>query len=332
MLRIVQNALVVLLAVAPAPATGTGAGTGNESGPDRRIAITIDDLPWQHLGVGDDSAPLPSQHAELIAALDAADAPLVGFVNEGKLEVDGVVRPERLAMLRDWLRAGAELGNHGYGHLDLHAVGIEEFNRDILRGERELRPLLAAANRVPRWFRHPYLRAGRSDADKKAVVDFLASHGYRVAPVTVDNSEWIWAGAYRKVLARPDAARNRALLQRLRDGYVPYMMRKLDYYERLSIDLLGYALPQVLLIHANALNAASYGELVRAIRSSGYRTISLEEAMQDPAYSRPDGYHGDFGPSWIHRWAIAERRAPEFFAGEPRTPDWVLRLAGVDSE
>lgn len=300
--------------------------------PDRRIAITIDDLPWQHLGVGTDASAVPQQHAELIAALQAADAPVVGFVNEGKLELDGKVMPERVAMLRDWLRIGAELGNHSFGHLDLHAVGVEEFTRDILRGERQLRPLLATRAQTPRWFRHPFLRAGRSDEDKAAVIAFLAQHEYRVAPVTVDNSEWIWAGAYRKVLALDASEMNVETLARLRRDYVPYMLDKLDYYERLSIELLGYALPQVLLIHANALNAATYGELVAAIRARGYRTIDLDEAMQDPAYARADGYHGAYGPSWIHRWAIAEQRPPDFFAGEPRTPDWVMRLAGVDAE
>jgi peptidoglycan/xylan/chitin deacetylase (PgdA/CDA1 family) len=300
--------------------------------PDRRIAITVDDLPWASLG--DHPPHVPSagmleHHARLMQALREADAPVIGFVNEVKLEVHGTPVPERLQMLRDWLDAGAELGNHTYGHTDLHATGLPAYEADILKGERQLRLLLAKRGAKPRWFRHPYLRAGRSAGDKAALAAFLAEHGYRIAPVTVDNSDWIWARAYRNVL---DRGGDEELLKRLRTGYVPYMLDKVDYYERFSIALLGYALPQTWLMHANEINAATYPALVAGVRARGYRTVSLAEAMQDPAYARADAYTGAWGPSWLHRWAIGENRPREFFAGEPATPKWVLDLAGVEGE
>ena len=300
--------------------------------PDRRIAITIDDLPWQSIG-RTPAAALPARHAQLMAQLRQAGAPVVGFVNEDKLELDGAVQPARVAMLRDWLDAGYELGNHSYGHVDLHAVGLPAFEQAVLRGERQLRPLLAGYGTQPRWFRHPYLRAGRTQQEKAALTAFLAQHGYRVAPVTVDNGEWVWAFAYEAVLdGQPDTPQRAATLQRLRRGYIPYMLNKVDYYERQSQALLGYALPQVWLLHANALNAVAYAELVAAVRRRGYRTVALDEALADPAYARPDGYNGRYGPSWLHRWAMAEQRPKAFYAGEPEVPQWVLDLAGVESE
>jgi len=308
--------------------------------PDRRIAVTIDDLPWQRMGVTSD-ANLEARHAQLIAQLKLAKAPVTAFVNEDKLERDGVLQSQRVDLLRDWLDAGAELGNHTYGHADLHVVGIPAFEQAILDGERQLRPLLAERGMQPRWFRHPYLRAGRTQADKSEVRDFLAQHGYRVAPVTVDNGEWVWNFAYENVLDGTgnslgdvigDAASREDILRRLREGYVPYMLNKVDYYERQSQTLLGYALPQVWLMHANALNAASYAELIAGVRRRGYRTISLDEAMRDPGYARPDGYEGRYGPSWLHRWAMADKKPKDFYAGEPVVPKWVLDLAGVDSE
>jgi peptidoglycan/xylan/chitin deacetylase (PgdA/CDA1 family) len=300
--------------------------------PDRRIAITIDDLPWASLGDHQPHAPPPAMlehHAQLMRGLREAGAPVVGFVNEAKLESDRGPVPERLRMLRDWLDAGAELGNHTFGHTDLHAAGLAAYQADILKGERRLRPLLAERGAKPEWFRHPYLRAGRSPEDKAALAGFLAAHGYRIAPVTVDNSDWIWARAYRNVL---DRGGDEAVLKRLRAGYVPYMLDKVDYYERFSIALLGYALPQTWLMHANEINAATYPALVAGVRARGYRTVSLAEAMQDPAYARADAYTGACGPSWLHRWAIGENRPREFFAGEPATPRWVLDLAGVEGE
>ena len=302
-------------------------GLAHATEPGRRIAITFDDLPWARL----DSvvpAELATHHARLIAALKQADVPGVGFVNEGKLESEGRPVPERVAMLRDWLDAGYELGNHTWGHVDLHAVGLAAYQADILRGERELRPLLAARGHTPRWFRHPYLRAGRAPADKAALAEFLAAHGYRIAPVTIDNSDWIWARAYDEARVRDDA-RQRV---RLRREFVPYLIAKLDYFEAQSKTLLGYALPQVLLLHANELNADTFPVLVDAIHTRGYRVVGLEEVLADSAYARKDGYTGAYGPSWIHRWAIADGKPTDFFAGEPETPRWVMELAGVDSE
>lgn len=303
-----------------------------ESAPDRRIAVTIDDLPWQRMAATPPEA-LQARHAALLEQLRLGGVPVVGFVNEDKLEVDGKPSPERVAMLRGWLDAGHELGNHTWGHVDLHAVGVPAYRDAILRGERVLRPLLAERGAVPRWFRHPYLRAGRTPEEKAAVRDFLAEHGYRIAPVTVDNGEWVWAFAYARVLDGQVAVPDReAVLERLRLGYVPYMLNKLDYYEQQSQALLGYALPQILLLHANELNAASYAALIAGIERRGYRFVTLDEAMRDPAYAREDGYRGRYGPSWLHRWAMAEGKPKDFYAGEPVVPRWVLDLAGVDGE
>ncbi|HAL22085.1 MAG TPA: polysaccharide deacetylase [Stenotrophomonas sp.] len=306
---------------------------GHAAEVDRRIAVTIDDLPWARV---DEIVPadLQQRHAALMAQLHQANVPVVGFVNENKLEVDGQVQPQRVQMLRDWRDAGYELGNHTYSHMDLNAKGVAAFRQDFLRGEQTLRPLLAERGQVPQWMRHPYLRAGRT-AEERAQMDvFFQQHGYRVAPVTVDNGEWVWAFAYANVMnEQADSPAREALLQRLRRGYVPYMLNKVDYYERQSQALLGYALPQVWLMHANELNAATFAELVAATQRRGYRFVSLQEALQDPAYARgAEGYNGRYGPSWLHRWAMAENKPKDFFAGEPVVPQWVKQLAKVDYE
>lgn len=294
---------------------------------DRRVSVTFDDLPWAgpQDAVGSDGG---GHHAALMAALRIAGVRGAAFVNEGKLEVAGRVRHERVRMLRDWLDAGWELGNHTWGHVDLHAVGMQAYTADILRGEARLKTLLAERDARPRWFRHPYLRAGRSAQDKAALAAFLASHGYRIAPVTIDNSDWIWARAYAVALRRDDLV----TAARLRQDFVPYMVDRFAYFERQSRALLGREPPQVLLLHANELNAATFVALADAIRARGYRFVDLEETLSDPAYARPDGYTGAYGPSWLHRWAMAEGRPRSFYAGEPETPRWVLDLAGVAAE
>ena len=121
-------------------------------------------------------------------------------------------------------------------------------------------------------------------------------------------------------------------MAKLREEYVPYMLAKVDYFEQQSVALLGYNLPQVLLMHANELNADSYGALLEGMREHGYTFVDLESALKDPAYQRADAYTGKWGPSWIHRWAIGEGKAKEFFAGEPKVPQWVMDYSGIDSE
>ncbi len=292
---------------------------------DRRVAITFDDVPWVMLR-DQPPANLAVKHARLIASLKQAAVPVIGFVNEGLLYSGNTLRPERVQMLTDWLDAGFELGNHTRWHSDLSAVGVRLFEQDTLDGERILRPMLAKRGLKPQWFRYPFLRTGTTDKDKTEVEVFLARHGYRSAPVTVNSSEWVFALAYRRAIA--DNASDDTLL-RLRDAYVTYMQAELGYYEQRSIALLGYEVPQVLLLHSNELNADTCTTLLSAIRTRGYRFITLTEATDDPAYRRADTYTGALGTSWINRWAKTEGRPDTFYFGEPPTPKWIVDLAGI---
>src|SRR6478735_5985249 len=167
--RCIGGCALLLLLVS---ATATGAATTPEEKPlDRRIAITIDDLPWQTLDgnawylTDAGAAIMADYHQRLMAGIRAEKAPVVGFVNEGKLVADDKIQGVRLHMLRDWLEAGADLGNHTYGHVDLNAVGLEEFEGQVLRGDVVIRALLEEKGKTPQWFRHPYLRAGRTPED-----------------------------------------------------------------------------------------------------------------------------------------------------------------------
>lgn len=317
-------AIVCLItACASTPVPGHTSQPTSDRPMDRRLAITFDDLPWVMLR-NETPTDLAEHHARLLTALKHADVSLIGFVNEGLLYQQDALQPKRMQMLHDWLDAGFELGNHTRWHSDLHAVGVAAYQTDILEGEQLLRPLLAERGQAPRWFRHPYLHTGRTLQDKIAIQEFLAERGYRIAPVTFNSYEWVYSAAYRKSLNDGGDADT---LARLRSAYLAYMQAQLRYYERRSIDLLGYNVPQVMTIHANELNAASFGELLAAIRNLGYRVVSLEEAVRDPAYLRPDLYTDDLGVSWIHRWARAENRPRAFHFGEPKPPAWVMQLA-----
>jgi hypothetical protein len=149
-----------------------------------------------------------------------------------------------------------------------------------------------------------------------------------VAPVTIDNADWVFARAYADALMRKDYT----AAAEVKAAYVPYMESKFDYWERQSRELLGYEVKQILLFHASALNADAIGDLLAMIKRRGYTFATLDEALKDPAYTLPDGYEGRGGISWLHRSALALGGKGAIATNEPPCPAWVMKAAGVDSE
>jgi peptidoglycan/xylan/chitin deacetylase (PgdA/CDA1 family) len=297
-------------------------------GQERYIAVTFDDLPFVPLKGEKNPASLKTKTVRLIHVLKSNNIPSLGFVNAGKLFKNGRLVSHHVELLRLWLEAGLELGNHTYSHKDLHNVPWQEFKQDVIKGETIIKDMLKTKGMSIRYFRHPCLHTGHTPELKKKCQTFLASRGYTVAPVTIDNSDWIFALAFNNALGRHDTR----LMKRIVDAYIPYMEQKLEYYEKQSQDLLGHPVKQVLLLHANTLNALHLDRLVQMIKKRGYTFISLEHALKDNAYGLPDEYSGREGISWIHRWAITMGKRGDFFHGEPPTPAFVMKAAGVESE
>ena len=211
----------------------------------------------------------------------AEKVPAIMFVNERQFAVDGE-RDARVAVLHQWLEAGLELGNHTYSHPNLSEVGPQRFLDDIIKGEVISRPLLAARGQKLVWFRYPFLASGKGEVAKK-VEDFLAARGYRIAPVSVDYHDYSFSSAY---LRRVDGG-DRAKI----DEHFAMVMTTLDAAftraEARSTEVLGYELPQTLLIHCNEMNALTLTATIQRIRARGHTFVSLDEAMEDPAYKTP---------------------------------------------
>src|SRR5688500_5656953 len=167
----------------------------NQSPPTRPVAIEFDDLPGASVG-GLDIEHFERFTTELLAAIGRHQVPSIGFVNEGKLAAGGAVVPARVALLKQWIDAGLELGNHSYSHHDLHTTPLEDFKQDVIRGEPITKKLMGDAGKRLRFFRHPFLHTGRDAATRRDFETFLAERGYRVAPVTIDNYDYTFARAY----------------------------------------------------------------------------------------------------------------------------------------
>jgi peptidoglycan/xylan/chitin deacetylase (PgdA/CDA1 family) len=278
----------------------------------RQLAISIDDLP----AVRCQTLEMRRRVTDcLVSTLQLHQIPAIGFVNEQKLG-EPVPNPDNVALLETWLDAGLELGNHTYSHASLFSMPLEEFKLEVLLGGRVTGRLLETRGRRLRFFRHPFLNTGPDHDIKRSFEEFLEREGYTVAPVTVDNSEWIYADAYDAAKTRSDTA----LASAIGADYIRYMREMFEFYETLSRDLFEREISQVLLIHANQLNADYLGSLLSMVEQREYKCISLEAALRDPAYRSSDDYVGENGISWLQRWWITNGKS---FRHEPEVPEWI---------
>lgn len=269
---------------------------------NRKIAITIDDL----LATPADEAQYGYITDNLLKSLIAHHIQAIGFVNESRLYTDGKPDADKIRILEKWLKAEMDLGNHTFSHVYINNTSLEEYKKDVLKGELITKPLMERYGKQLKYFRHPQLRTGPTDAYRNELNTFLSQNGYTTAPVTIDNDEYIYAYCY----AKAKEENNPDLMQKIASDYLVYMENIFVFYERLSKEFLGYELPQTLLIHANNLNADYLDELIQMMKKRNYSFVSLSEALKDKAYAMPESTHSR-GPSWVQRWMIAKGLQPE---------------------
>jgi peptidoglycan-N-acetylglucosamine deacetylase len=279
------------------------------AGADREVAITIDDLPRGGDGGGRTYAEIRGMTERLLAPLHQQKIPVTGFVHPGRTEL---AAPDLRRILDLWLDAGADLGNHTWSHADLNRVPVAEYEQDILKADADLRPIVEARGRKLEFFRYPMLHAGPTAETKRAIADFLGAHNYRNAPVTFDNSDYMFAALY----TRPE------FRARVVKEYVPYLESVVAFFERRSVEAVGREFHQIMLLHASDLNSRTMPAILAMFRRRGYRFVSLTDALQDDAYRLPENYVGPGGFSWIHRWSMTKGMPNK---GEPDEPGWVRK-------
>jgi peptidoglycan/xylan/chitin deacetylase (PgdA/CDA1 family) len=285
---------------------------------ERRVAVTFDDLPYQAADAAlCDPVQMMRLTTEFVAMLEPLDTHGTAFVNEGK-----VCEPTRVSTLPTalnvWLDGGLDLGNHSFSHINIHRTTAEAYLADVDAGAPTTRAALEARGQTLHWFRHPYLFTGETQEKHDAIAVGLAQRGYTVAPVTLDNNDWMFADVYRKAEQLGDEA----LKRRIGEAYVAHMATVLDFFEPYSAELTGGREPaQVLLLHANSLNQAYYPRIHALHLARGYRFVTLEEALSDPIYAHEDRYVRANGISWLHRWNSTDGKPIRW---EPEPPAWIV--------
>jgi peptidoglycan/xylan/chitin deacetylase (PgdA/CDA1 family) len=246
------------------------------------VALTFDDLPSAGaLPTGDHRARIA---ATLTSELKANHLEgTYGFVNAVRLEND----PDAQQALRIWIDAGMNIGNHTWSHPSLAISTVEEYEREIARGE----PALAqyAGERDWHWFRYPYLAEGETLEKRNAVRAWLSAHGYRVAQVTLSFDDYAWNDAYGRCLAKQDTVAIAWLRQSYLEGAAEYI--QLGRRESaIAFHREGrHEIPHVMLLHAMAFTTLMLPDLIELMRKEGFRFAPLPKVEQDPAYAQnPD--------------------------------------------
>ena len=260
------------------------------------VAITFDDLPTMSLT--DSTAYAQETTRILLSDLVRGHVPAIGFVNEDKLE--GSDHAARVGLLSQWLDAGMDLGNHSYSHVSLTSTPVDAYIADVSKGETVTRALLAKRGRTPRYYRHPYLETGATPEDRAKFEAWLSAHGYQVAPVTLENSDWLFALPYDEAVQSGDST----YAMKVQAAYLAYTAEIVPWYRQAALDVLGRRPALVLLLHASRLNADSFGDIARILSENDLHPVTLDRALEDPAYRIADTYAGPDGDEWLTRWAM----------------------------
>jgi peptidoglycan-N-acetylglucosamine deacetylase len=270
--------------------------------PPIEVAVTFDDLPAHGPPVAG------TTRMAIIESLNATlrkhqMPPAVGYVNGHHVEA----RPEEREVLKAWLAAGNQLGSHTWSHANLREVGLEAYLKDIDRNEPLLAELVGTADDGRAWktFRYPYLQEGTDLASRDAIRRHLLGRGYRVAQVTIDFGDWAWNDAY----ARCAAAGNTKAQQSLREGFRKTAVNFLRWADAAGQQATGHRMRHVLLLHAGPFQAETLDALLTAYKKAGVRFITLDEALQDPAYAMDPGVGDTWGSSFLEQ-LIEGKNAP----------------------
>lgn len=239
----------------------------------QQVALTFDDLPTHNaLPPGETRLGVI---ARLVAALADAKAPAMGFINAAGLEE----HPEDRAVLEVWRTAGHPLGNHGWSHANLDTIGAEAFEDELVRNEPVLEAL--AGDTDWHWFRYPFLAEGQDRGVRRGAREALREHGYKVASVTMDFSDWAFNEPYARCRSNGDVAG----VERLEALYLAAADEALAASRSLSGRLYGRDIPYVLLMHVGAFDALMLPRLLSLYQARGVRFVTLDEAMADPFYA-----------------------------------------------
>ena len=224
----------------------------------KTIAITIDDLPF----VGE----YRNFHLNMMMeTMIEQQVPATGFI------IASEVRTDNWNMLHKFRDAGFGLGNHTFSHANLNRLTVAEYIQEIKKADTLLTPVLTK----PKYFRYPYL-AMSSGAKRNDILCYLAKKHYQVAPITIDSKDF----AFNQRLLSVQELKRRDYLKELKPFYLDFIWQQTVKAEEHNDYHHNPEQPQILLIHANLLNAYVLPDIINLYKGQGYQFVSLKKALK----------------------------------------------------
>ena len=268
--------------------------------PPRPIVITVDDLPIAADKLHADPEERERITHGMLQALARHRITAVGLV-AGKhhpTAADG-------KLLDLWVKAGHELGNHSFSHLNYSETGIQPYIADVEKERAWLADFLEARGRRLRFFRFPFLNEGNTPAKLRAMRDYLKASGQTNLPVTLDNQDWSFEEDW--VAARK--AGDKVAMARVAEDYQAAMRIHIENFESRGERLFGRPTPEILLLHAGEVSAEQWDALFTWLEGTHHRFATVDEVLADPAYSTPHDYVAEDGVSLWERLKAERRRS-----------------------
>jgi peptidoglycan/xylan/chitin deacetylase (PgdA/CDA1 family) len=272
-----------------------------------KISITIDDVPNTKKFRADHYRSL------LLETLDSLNIPIAIFINEG-LIYRTIDTAQNLMLLEEWAKRNfITLGNHTFSHLRYSDVTFDDFKKDFEKGEIISRQLSNKFNKTFETFRFPYNDLGIDSIHQAKMDSFLTSMAYKIAPFTVESSDWMFNAVYEHYISNSEyeqAAKIGAL-------YVSKTIEYVHFFDSLSQSIYGRNVNQIYLCHDNSINAKYLKEIIVALESEEYEFVSIKDAIMDPAYYQINVYYKKWGVSWFYRWMTDSNTRMKWMKMEP---------------
>ncbi|HET9226430.1 MAG TPA: polysaccharide deacetylase family protein [Thermoanaerobaculia bacterium] len=261
----------------------------------RPLLVTVDDLPISSSRLHPDPAERERITRGMLDVLRKHKIQALAFVTW-----DRVLTPADKDLLRLWMEAGHELGNHTFKHLNYTRTAPKEYIADAESARKEI---AALSGKKVRFFRFPFLREGDTEAKLDAMRAYLAESGQRNVPVTLDDQDWSFEEPWVEARRKGDEA----AMARIAEEYHESLHLDIRHHEETGDELFGRPVPQVILLHGLEVSAAQWDRLFTWLTQRGYRFATADEVLSDPALSEPHRYVGTYGPGLWDR--LVEQKA-----------------------
>ena len=265
----------------------------------KEICITFDELP---ASAGFHDVDRDAVNYLILQSLKKHEVKALGFVVGQQIE-------ESFDIIGQWLNEGHKLGNMTFSNQDFHQLGIEQFIEDVQQGEQALAPMVEGFGQKTKYFRYPFMHYGNTVEKKEQLELYLDSKQYHVVPATVVIDDYLYNMTLDKMGKEPDTTAYFALM----NEYLNYIIDEIEASELLAKEMLGRSCPQILNLRANRINAVFLDELLGAIKSQGYTFITIDKALKDEIFHKPEAYFGSLGVSYLE---MLKQSNPDFLPAE----------------